>query len=46
MKFYNFLLLSCSMINLMEQKKDCTEVYKKYLGPDYDFNDNKYSLIM
>jgi 1-acyl-sn-glycerol-3-phosphate acyltransferase len=46
MKFYNYLFLSCSMINLMEKKIDCTEVYKKYLGPDYDFNDNKYSLII
>jgi lysophosphatidylcholine acyltransferase/lyso-PAF acetyltransferase len=35
------------MINLKEKKIDCTEVYKKYLGPDYDFNNNnKYSLII
>lgn len=46
MKFYNRLFLACSMINLMEKKIDCTEVYKKYLGQDYDFNDNKYSLII
>ena len=46
MKFYNRLFLACSMINLMEKKLDCTEVYKKYLGPDYDFTYNKYSLII
>ena len=46
MRFWVRLFLATSMINLMEKKIDCTEVYKKYLGPDYDFNDNKYSLII
>ena len=45
-KFYNRLFLAASMVNLMEKKIDCKEVYKKYLGPDYDFNDQKYSLII
>ena len=45
MKFYNKLFLTFSMLHLVEKKVDCTEIYKKYLGPDYDFNYNKYSLI-
>lgn len=45
MKAYNRLFLLCSMISIVDKKVDCTEIYKKYLGPDYDFNDNKYSLI-
>jgi len=45
-KFYNKMFLYVSMINLMEKKADCTEVYKKYLGPDYDFTDEKYSAII
>ena len=46
MKFYNRLFLACSMVNLIEKKIDCTEIYKKYLGPDYNFNEKKYSLII
>ena len=46
MKFYNRLFLLCSMVNLVEKKIDCKEIYKKYLGPDYDFSDQKYSLIV
>ena len=45
MKFYNGLFLFFSWIKLQEKKIDCTEVYKKYLGPDYDFNQKKYSSI-
>ena len=45
MKFYNRLYLLFSFIKLEEKKVNCTEVYKKYLGPDYDLSQKKYSLI-
>ena len=45
MKFYNRLFLFFSFIKIKETKIDCSEVYKKYLGPDYDFTQKKYSLI-
>ena len=45
MKFYNRLFLFFSFIKLKETKVDCNEVYKKYLGPDYDFSQQKYSVI-
>ena len=45
MKFYNRLFLFFSSIKLHEKKVECSEVYKKYLGPDYDLNQEKYSLI-
>ena len=45
MKFYNGLYLFFSFIKVNEKKLEFTEVYKKYLGPDYDFNQKKYSLI-
>ena len=45
MKFYNRLFLFFSSIKLHEKKVDCSEVYKKYLGPDYDLTQEKYSLI-
>ena len=45
MKFYNGLYLLFSFIKLEEKKVDCSEVYKKYLGPDYDLSQKKYSLI-
>ena len=45
MKFYNYLFLLFSFIKPIEKKVDCTEVYKKYLGPDYDFSQQKYSAI-
>ena len=35
------------MISIKEKKVDnCERVYKKYLGDDYDFSDQKYSLII
>ena len=45
MKFYNRLFLFFSFINLQERKINCEEIYKKYLGPDYDFTQTKYSSI-
>ena len=45
MKFYNGLFLFFSFIRLKEKKIDCSKVYKKYLGPDYDLNQQKYSII-
>ena len=45
MKFYNCLFLFFSFITLQERKIDCKEIYKKYLGPDYDFSQTKYSSI-
>ncbi len=45
MKFYNYLFLLFSFIRLEEKHVDCKEVYKKYLGPDYDFSQKKYSVI-
>ena len=45
MKFYNYLFLLFSFIRIEERKVDCKDVYKKYLGPDYDFSQKKYSLI-
>ena len=45
MKFYNYLFLYFSFIKPKKKKVDCTEVYKKYLGPDYDFSQKKYSSI-
>ena len=45
-RHYVELFLKFSMINLIEKKVECKEVYLKYLGPDYDFNDKKYSLII
>jgi len=39
--FYN-----ASMINLEEIKINCENIYKKYLGPNYDFKNEKYSLLI
>ena len=34
------------VVNGIEKKLPYEEVYKKYLGPDYDFNQKDYSLII
>ena len=45
-KFWTYLALSGAMIKLKEKKSSkVKEIYKKYLGEDYDFEDQKYSLI-
>ena len=41
----NFFLFA-NGIHLVNKKVDCENVYKKYLGEDYDFSDDKYSLII
>ena len=41
----NFFLFA-NGIHLVNKKVDCEKVYKKYLGEDYDFSDDKYSLII
>ena len=45
-RFFIWLFYHASMINLKEKKVNCEDVYKKYLGPDYDFKDDKYSLLI
>ena len=46
-KFWSFIGLLDSLISVKEKKVDtCEQVYKKYLGDDYDFSDQKYSLII
>jgi len=45
-QFFAWLFYHASMINLKEKNVDCESVYKKYLGNDYDFKDDKYSLLI
>ena len=45
-KFFLWLFYKASMINLIEERIDCEDVYKKYLGPDYDFYNNSYSALI
>ena len=45
-QFYSKIFLYLVGIKINYKKVDCEEVYKKYLGPDYDFKDNKYSIII
>ena len=45
-QFYAWLFYHASMVNLKEKKINCENVYKKYLGPDYDFKEEKYSLLI
>lgn len=46
-KFWARWYLRTSMVYLKEKKVDnCEEVYKKYLGADYDFNEKRYSVII
>ena len=46
-KFWSYLGLKAALINIKKRKLNtCEEVYKKYLGNDYDFTDQKYSLII
>jgi 1-acyl-sn-glycerol-3-phosphate acyltransferase len=46
-KFWSYLGLKTAMINVKEKKvSNCEEIYKKYLGNDYDFSDKKFSLII
>ena len=46
-KFWTYLCLSSALIKIREKKSlNVKDVYKKYLGNDYDFEDKKYSLII
>ena len=45
-RFFTWLFYHASMVHLKEKKVNCEDVYKKYLGPDYDFKDDKYSLLI
>lgn len=44
--FWSTFFLYVNGIRIVERKKDCTELYKKYLGPDYDFKNQKFSLLI
>ena len=44
--FWASFFLLVNGIHLVHKKVDCEKVYKKYLGDDYDFTDDKYSLII
>ena len=44
--FWATFFLYGNGIRVLPKKIECEEVYKKYLGEDYDFKDDKYSLII
>lgn len=44
--FWATFFLYANGIRILPKKVDCEEVYKKYLGEDYDFKDDKYSLLI
>ena len=45
-KFWSYLFLKVTLISLIKQEMPYKEIYKKYLGKDYNFNEEKYSLII
>ena len=45
-KFWSFLFLYINGISLEKEKINYEDIYKKYLGPDYNFKEEKYSLII
>ena len=45
-KFWSFLFLFVNGISLEKENIDFHEIYKKYLGPDYNFSLEKYSLLI
>ena len=45
-RFWSYLGLTNSLISIKSKKVDYEKVYKKYLGNDYNFNGQKYSLII
>ena len=46
-KFWTFLGISSALIKIRQKKSENYEnIYKKYLGNDYDFNEKKYSLVI
>ena len=44
--FWATFFLYANGIRVINKNVDCEKVYKKYLGEDYDFTDDKYSLII
>ena len=44
--FWANFFLYANGIRVLRKKVEYEEVYKKYLGDDYDFKDDKYSLIV
>lgn len=44
--FWSTFFLHANGIKIFHKKVDCKEIYKKYLGEDYDFEDKKYSLLI
>ena len=44
--FWSRFFLLVNGIHLIPKKVECEEVYKKYLGEDYDFSQERYSLII
>ena len=45
-KFFVWMFYNASMINLKEKQINCHNVYKRYLGPEYDFSNDNYSLLI
>jgi hypothetical protein len=45
-KFWGSVFLKVNLIFLVKQDIPYKEVYKKYLGNDYNFNEDKYSVII
>ena len=43
---WSYLFLFFNGVIVKKKYPECKEVYKKYLGDDYDFTDDKYSLII
>ena len=44
--FWSWIFLFMNGVIVKHKFPEYKDVYKKYLGEDYDFNDNKYSLII
>ena len=44
--FWATFFLYANGIRVLKKKVEYEEVYKKYLGDDYDFKDDKYSLLI
>ena len=45
-KFWSFFFLFINGISLKREEIKYEEIYKKYLGPDYNFKEEKYSLLI
>ena len=45
-KFWSSIFLKINLIFLIKQELPYKEVYQKYLGNDYNFEEDKYSLII